>query len=575
MNERFVNVKVDREERPDLDAVYMDAVVALTGHGGWPMTVFLTPAGEPFLGGTYFPPEPRHGLPALPPGADRRLGRVPRAARRGRRSQARALTAAIGRSAEARALARAADGGAARPRRRAACVRASTPVYGGWGDAPKFPPAPDARVPAPAAGDDDALRDGADDARRAWPRAACTTSSAAASTATPSTPSGSCRTSRRCSTTTRCSRRRTCTAGSSRARSATGASPSRRSTTCCGSCACPRAGFASAQDADTDGVEGLTFTWTAEEGAPPELLRPFEHGRSIIRGELDDDDARAAACDAARSVRSRCATTRRSRPGTGSRSRRSPRSRRRLDTAGSARRSDRGSGEFLLGPLSDGEGRLWRSFRDGQVRNSGYLDDYANVAHGLLELHVATGDAALAARRRTGWRASRSSCSATRSAAASSSRRATASSSSRAKKDLDDHPLPSGNSMLAHVLLRLARIYGDDELERAAVGVFRLVLPRSCARRQRSAGRCARSTSTSRRRASSRSSARRTRRSRAPRSRRSSRAPSSPSGPPTGVPLLEGKSLVDGRPAVYVCERFACRAPVTDPAELTPTEGAA
>src|SRR5690349_22223295 len=65
MNELFVNVKVDREERPDLDSIYMDAVVALTGSGGWPMTVFLTPAGEPFFGGTYFPPEPRHGLPAF------------------------------------------------------------------------------------------------------------------------------------------------------------------------------------------------------------------------------------------------------------------------------------------------------------------------------------------------------------------------------------------------------------------------------------------------------------------------------------------------------------------------------
>ena len=55
MNERFVNVKVDREERPDVDAVYMDAVQALTGRGGWPMTVFLTPDGRPFYGGTYYP----------------------------------------------------------------------------------------------------------------------------------------------------------------------------------------------------------------------------------------------------------------------------------------------------------------------------------------------------------------------------------------------------------------------------------------------------------------------------------------------------------------------------------------
>src|SRR5438132_4611449 len=63
MNEHFVNIKVDREERPDIDAVYMDAVVALTGQGGWPMTVFLTPEGEPFFGGTYFPPAPRYGMP--------------------------------------------------------------------------------------------------------------------------------------------------------------------------------------------------------------------------------------------------------------------------------------------------------------------------------------------------------------------------------------------------------------------------------------------------------------------------------------------------------------------------------
>ena len=65
MNERFVNVKVDREERPDLDAIYMQAVQAMTGQGGWPMTVFLTPAGEPFYGGTYFPPDDRHGLPSF------------------------------------------------------------------------------------------------------------------------------------------------------------------------------------------------------------------------------------------------------------------------------------------------------------------------------------------------------------------------------------------------------------------------------------------------------------------------------------------------------------------------------
>src|SRR5215218_5570702 len=64
MNERFVCIKVDREERPDVDAIYMDAVQAMTGHGGWPLNAFLTPEGVPFYAGTYFPPQPRHGMPS-------------------------------------------------------------------------------------------------------------------------------------------------------------------------------------------------------------------------------------------------------------------------------------------------------------------------------------------------------------------------------------------------------------------------------------------------------------------------------------------------------------------------------
>src|SRR5205823_1405638 len=65
MNRDFVCIKVDREERPDVDAIYMDAVQAMTGSGGWPMTVFLTPDGRPFFAGTYFPNEDRHGMPSF------------------------------------------------------------------------------------------------------------------------------------------------------------------------------------------------------------------------------------------------------------------------------------------------------------------------------------------------------------------------------------------------------------------------------------------------------------------------------------------------------------------------------
>src|SRR5438876_323416 len=66
MNENFVNIKVDREERPDLDQIYMNAVQMMTGHGGWPMTMFLTPEGVPFYGGTYFPPDDRYNMPGFP-----------------------------------------------------------------------------------------------------------------------------------------------------------------------------------------------------------------------------------------------------------------------------------------------------------------------------------------------------------------------------------------------------------------------------------------------------------------------------------------------------------------------------
>ncbi len=86
MNEHFICIKVDREERPDIDHVYMQAVQAMTGGGGWPLTVFLTPEGEPFYGGTYFPPEDRHGLPGFP-----RLLAALAEAYRDRRSQVAAV----------------------------------------------------------------------------------------------------------------------------------------------------------------------------------------------------------------------------------------------------------------------------------------------------------------------------------------------------------------------------------------------------------------------------------------------------------------------------------------------------
>ncbi|MDP9181598.1 MAG: thioredoxin domain-containing protein [Actinomycetota bacterium] len=136
MNEHFVNVKVDREERPDVDAVYMEAVQAMTGHGGWPMTSFLTQKGEPFFCGTYWPPEPRHGMPAF----TEVLASVVQAweSQRGAVDEAgREVVARLARpvsSDKAEVSAELLDKAAA------ALFRSYDGVHAGFGSAPKFPP---------------------------------------------------------------------------------------------------------------------------------------------------------------------------------------------------------------------------------------------------------------------------------------------------------------------------------------------------------------------------------------------------------------------------------------------------
>ena len=140
VNDLFVNVKVDREERPDVDAIYMEAVQAMTGHGGWPMTVFLAPDGRPFFGGTYFPKESRHGLPSF---VD--LCRAVAEAWRDRRhdllEQAGVLTARL----QQRAIGGGAGEDLPTPADLARVPAALAPDFdgewGGFGRAPKFPQA--------------------------------------------------------------------------------------------------------------------------------------------------------------------------------------------------------------------------------------------------------------------------------------------------------------------------------------------------------------------------------------------------------------------------------------------------
>jgi hypothetical protein len=323
-------------------------------------------------------------------------------------------------------------------------------------------------------------------------------------------------------------------------------------------------GFASAQDADTDGVEGLTFTWTPEEIDRPELLLPFEHGRYILRGELTDDER--AALLARRAERPQPARDDKAIAGwNGLMLAALAEAGRRLDRVDWLD-ATRALADFLLGPLSDGE-RLHRTWRDGVAKGTGYLEDYACVAHGLYELHIATGDLRWLRESR------RLTLLAVELFAddANGGFFLTPVDGERLvarQKDLDDTPTPSGNSMLAFVLLRLARLWDDEELERRAVGVLRLTRDVLA---QAPAGfgwtLCALDLFLS-----------------APRELAIVGDPQSEAaraalsgfhpnvvvafGPADEVPLLAGKTTIDGKTAVYACERFVCRAPVTDPALL-------
>ncbi|HZE20410.1 MAG TPA: DUF255 domain-containing protein, partial [Desulfobaccales bacterium] len=137
MNEHFINIKLDREERPDLDETYMNAVQVLSGHGGWPLNVFLTPDLQPFYGGTYFPPEDRGGLPGLP-----RLLLAISQAYQQNREQMTTLAQKV--QSQVQQLAGTLGGGG-EPTREALAQAAHRlqqdfdPVYGGLGRAPKFP----------------------------------------------------------------------------------------------------------------------------------------------------------------------------------------------------------------------------------------------------------------------------------------------------------------------------------------------------------------------------------------------------------------------------------------------------
>jgi uncharacterized protein len=552
MNEHFVSVKVDREERPDIDSVYMDAVVSLTGHGGWPMTVFLTPGGAPFFGGTYYPPEPRHGLPSFP-----QLLQAIANAWRERRSDierdAGAITEQLRRTAEPsrEPLTSSLLTDAARGLR-----QQFDPEWGGFGPAPKFPPASvlefllrrgelelaTKTLDAMAAGGMYDLVGGGFhrySVDRQWIVPHFEKMLYDNALLVPVYLHGWLVT------------------GDDRYREVA----TETLDYMLRELALDEGGFASAEDADTDGVEGLTYTWTEEDNVPHELLHPFEDGRLIIRGALDPE-LRARLFEERERRRKPLRDDKAIASWNGLALAALAEAGRRLgrDDYLDAARS---LGEFLLGPLSTAEGRLYRSWRAGQAKHAGVLEDYADVANGLYELHVATGELrwleesrrlAMLAVDLFGDPADGGFFLTPRDGEELVAR----------KKDFDDHPTPSGNSMLAYVLLHLSRLWGDQELERQAVGVFRFVaplLPRAPSAFGHALNALDLYFSPPHEIAIVGPPD-----SEVARAALASFDPNAvvAFGPSDEVPLLAGKDLVDGRPAVYVCEGFACQAPVTE-----------
>jgi len=138
INDLFVNVKVDREERPDVDAVYMEAVQAMSGHGGWPMTMFLTPDGKPFFGGTYFPPQPRAGLPGFVQVCEA-VAEAWTERRDTVTEQAAELSAALARMGDLAPVGGDRPGPEASLAARDALAGSFDPQWGGFGRSPKFP----------------------------------------------------------------------------------------------------------------------------------------------------------------------------------------------------------------------------------------------------------------------------------------------------------------------------------------------------------------------------------------------------------------------------------------------------
>ncbi|GIH91546.1 thioredoxin domain-containing protein [Planobispora siamensis] len=587
MNEHFVNVKVDREERPDVDAVYMAATQAMTGHGGWPMTVFATPEGHPFYTGTYFPrPQFQRLLTAV--------ATTWKEDRQGVLTQSSKIVEALG---EQTAFP---SGPLPTPETLTRAVRnlASSfdPVHGGFGGAPKFPPSMALEF---------LLRYGAaggPEAGRAVSMTERTLEAMARGGMYDQLVGGFARYSVDAEwIVPHFEKMLYDNALLLRVYThwwrATGSVMGRRvaletADWLLAEMSTSEGGFASALDADSEGVEGKFYVWTVDE--LEELLGEedgdwaagvfevtgagtFEHGTSVLQLLSDPDDP-----ERFERVRSAllAARARRVRPG---RDDKVVAAWNGLAVAALAEagalfdRADlvsaaRAAATLLEEVHMDGD-RLLRTSRDGRAGgNAGVLEDYADVAEGLLTLYGVTGE--------TRWfhRAEALlETVLTRFSDGSGGFFDTADDAERLfqrPQDPTDNATPSGQFAAAGALLTYAALTGSArhrEAAEAALGTVSVLAERHA--RFAGWGLAVAQAAVS-----------------GPVEVAVVGAPDDPAtaalhraaltspapglvialGEPgsSGVPLLEGRTPVDGSPAAYVCRNFTCRMPVTTPADL-------
>ncbi len=519
LNRDFVPIKVDREERPDLDQVYMAAVQAMTGGGGWPMSVFLTPDGRPFYGGTYFPDTPRHGLPSF----RQVLAGVTRAYREERseiEKSSSSLVASIAETARLGSAAGSVSGGLPERTVLEAAVaeleRTFDPRNGGWGGAPKFPQpmtieflirraatVGDGRALAMALRTLDAMADGGihDQLGGGFHRYATD-----AIWLVPHFEQMLYDNAQLARAYTHAWQ----LTGDARYRQvALGALGylARRLRTDDG-------GFAASQDADTGGVEGATFVWTADEvqaavgaelaelvGAAYDVTDAGNwEGRTIFRRTASDPDLAARFGLPVDVVATRLAE---GRAILAERRDRRPQPARddkvlagwnglaiaafadasaALDATGTAedaaqaaelRRLAIAAAELILARLRRPDGLLRRSWKDGRASADGILEDHACLADGLLALYAATFEErwfvaarGLADTILVGFGDPAGGFFDTSDVHETLIMR---------PKDLQDNAVPSGNAMAATVLLRLADLTGHGGYRSAAERAIGLV----------------------------------------------------------------------------------------------------